>query len=395
MLFSVLATLLATFSTIASSHPDLAPEILWDSHRQSALIKLSTPGYPLYTIDRQHAQKGLKFRKSYEPSALILNFTTSQESNTLLLQYENILPLPNPSVPPLLRAYQVPDNLARNKLETFVKDGAFASRMGYSDALDWALVGISYGRVVTSQPFAKENLRPFDESLDRINTVTEDEETASRVMLDIDVVAATTLKITPDFQTEETLLDVPSQKTIRLHLTRVGAGLQIEYLTLLSRGEGYVSPSPPTLDSCTLSSWRCCDLPNRLCYRYVWFNEFDEHGRKNSLRHAVEELWFDITYHFSHWWLEYLIALCSIGAAVIFGFIIYSLYQSSRTRSDKYAKEEEQNLLRHEAEGLLQTHDEVDDPPPYVEVSGSYMQDHLQQVDDVLTDKALPPLPVP
>jgi len=86
--------------------------ITWLEGDRSFVVKLDTPGYPLYIMNKSTAPALERESANYyypmeEPSAILLNITLSSDNQTLFLNHQQILPLLDTSIPPRPEAYQV------------------------------------------------------------------------------------------------------------------------------------------------------------------------------------------------------------------------------------------------------------------------------------------------
>jgi len=82
-------------------------------------MKLVTPGYPLWVVN--NTRSAPDFSDEYyplnEPTAVLLNFTLSADSKTLLLNHWTILPVADTLAPPQLSAYQIPADFTQEAIE--------------------------------------------------------------------------------------------------------------------------------------------------------------------------------------------------------------------------------------------------------------------------------------
>ncbi|OCK93272.1 uncharacterized protein K441DRAFT_697397 [Cenococcum geophilum 1.58] len=120
--------------------------ITWVEGGRSFVVKLDTPGYPLYIMNKSTAPALERESVDYyypteEPSAILLNITLSSDNQTLFLNHRQILPLLDTSIPPRIEAYQVPANTSISRIKDLVSVGLlqgiyYDQKHGSSDAPD-------------------------------------------------------------------------------------------------------------------------------------------------------------------------------------------------------------------------------------------------------------------
>lgn len=279
-------TLLLAFhllSEASATHSSSIP-ITWLKWGQSAVVKLDTPGYPLWPLKYQSQASWEKG----QPSAVLLNLTLSADNKTLLLNHKPILPYPDSNTPPLLEAYQIPANISDRKVQDMIDLGVL-NREGMGDSWRWRCLALNYDRIVRADP---ENGPWYNHN----PTLT------FRIM---------GFGATPS---ENDILNPEKQPVLHVTLTDTNhassddpkRNYEISKMELRDFAESYpyVMPLEREEKKCTLRSWRCPDdglyEEGAPYYRFIWRRRFDEYGRVGSLRHAVfkkmaalTEIWED------------------------------------------------------------------------------------------------------
>ena len=145
-IYTVDSTMRATFELLflafsvlgqarASSQGLSDSSITWLEFQRSAVVKLETPGYPLWLMDKANApilyeQAENFYWETDAPSAILLNLTISTDRKTLLLNHKPVLPFADYNVPPLLEAYQVPADYSQSQIKGLISYGLLNRQIG-------------------------------------------------------------------------------------------------------------------------------------------------------------------------------------------------------------------------------------------------------------------------
>jgi hypothetical protein len=272
----------------SATSPSQASPITWQESGRSAVVKLDTPGYPLWIMDKAnapvlHENAGDFYWATEQPSALLFNITLSHDNKTLWINHQQVVPVPNPNVPPRIQAYQVPANLTTSQLQAILSYGVL-DREWEGMTLGWRYLDLDYERYITCDPqnsmWAYNNIFPI---------------LSFRVM----GIGA---------HARSDILDPWKQPVIRVRLHDTNPEGAVATSPLLSylidsikletlNSTYYFNPEEvarkQALDTCSWHSWRCRDPlmieSSEPYYRFIWRSRFDSYGRIGSLRHALVE----------------------------------------------------------------------------------------------------------
>lgn len=215
-------------------------------------------------------------------TSVLLNFTISENRHHLLLNGEYLaLLVPNPSVPPRLRAQQV----------TFGSGWDMSGRKsGLHDSFVWQETGQTL-------------------SLDYEFTMNNRDDPSIRYynywpILQLNIIGARHLhegggdtETTGDqphypldgSQGQQKMVEVRMREQNHVTSTSPNRNFTILEVNLVDRHSDYKAPTGPT--PCSLTSWRCADIADPPWYREVWYDHFDEHGRIGCMRRQVSLWW--------------------------------------------------------------------------------------------------------
>ncbi|KAF2705944.1 hypothetical protein K504DRAFT_460026 [Pleomassaria siparia CBS 279.74] len=271
----VLASSLLGYVSASSS-------ITWLKPSHSAIVKLDTPGYPLWLMDKAHApilqsQSEDFYWEQNKSSALLVNLTMSPDFKTLLLNHEAILPMANGNTPPLLHAYQVPAEVTEARIRN-IADYGLLNRQWEDLTMATRFLALDYDRLVWADPEAG----PYSNH----------EPTLRFRILGLGA------------HSRSDALDSEQQTVLLVTLTEVNGrssddpdrSYRIARVELKNVEDGYAHAYAPSVeprqDECTLRSWKCPDkglywTSGKPAYRFMWRSHFDNHGRIGSLRHAI------------------------------------------------------------------------------------------------------------
>lgn len=320
----------------------------WLQEGRSVLVRLDTPDLPLWNANEQIGEE--------LPSALIFNFTLTQDSRTLLLNDVPILPLENAHFPPLLSARQTSVNS-----ESFENDNV-------NDYSQSPIFDLDYSRRVST---------PFSDHLE------------------IDILGASIAGY-------NSLLPSNDQRYIHVYLQQVAPhGLQPAHKKLPSSvfkisqirldGRFLEFKHPDSLKVCRIWSWRCADIKEYPWYRYIYRQSFDAHGKIGSFRRFLHMRWENLRQKLGLW--QAVVLLFVVGTMLALPFF-YGIYELVRMVRDFYRQRQEDVdfwIADEELDSLLGDDDEERD---------SDKMDKETAVENGVgsgaqAEKPLPPLPHP
>jgi hypothetical protein len=210
---------------------------------------------------------------------VFLNFTISANRHHLLLNNELFaLLVPNPSMPPRLRAQQMVSNSLR-----FQATGRRISLQ------EWLAGQVTEQTLALDYDFTMKHRD--DPSIEYYNY---------HPVLQVNIIGARCLQDGSVVDTQpHTLLDGTrgQQKIVEVHMreqnhatsTSPDRSFTISAVKLIDRPKDYRVPRGPR--PCSLASWRCADIADPPWYREVWYDHFDEYGRIGCLRREVLLWW--------------------------------------------------------------------------------------------------------
>ncbi|PSN66459.1 hypothetical protein BS50DRAFT_589192 [Corynespora cassiicola Philippines] len=307
--------------------------ITWLHPQRSAIIKLDTPTYPFWQLDKVNAPSLLRSAAPYyeesptTPSAILLNLTLALDSRSLFLNNEQLLPLKDANVPPQLKAYQVPASIPERKVRNIVEAGVLDRERGWEDlTLAWRLLDLDYDRLVSLDGGGHHG--------------------SATLRFRVLGIGA---------HQRSDVLDAEKQKVVHVKVEG-GREYRVTDVQVREVGESYEGGlAVERQTGCSLWSWRCGDQGVRGCgagyYRFVWRERFDGFGRVGSLRHAVmkkgaalKEFWEDAGASMVFAWA----VLTSIAVGLV---LVVKGWQAWREQRVKRREE----LVRRvaEVEGLL------------------------------------------
>lgn len=305
------AALISTASIIngaSLSEDAVTDNIQWIQHGRSVILKTDLLGLPLLPWNSSGLDAGAEDERMGPSSAVVLNFTLSDDTRTLLLQDIPFLPLQDPNVPPYIWGRQVPVDLGQEELMKLVQEGWFDfsnSSIRRNEELDgirnweWGTIGLSYDRFVT--PRDDEAITYYD----YLFTLTLDIMGAEFWHETEEDVEEDNIAYRPNRfrRSKMTLLESPKQAQAVIKLSDVDPeeastsptrSFTINSAALRTRAQNkqWIAVQPHANNQCTIRSWRCADLDDAPYYRYIWHQEFDErYGRIGSLRFEVVKTW--------------------------------------------------------------------------------------------------------
>ena len=125
---------------------------------------------------------------------------------------------------------------------------------------------------------------------------------------------------------------------------------------LKSHSEGTTTyRSLTSLRGCYIWSWLCADIDEYPYYEYVYQENFDEYGKKGSMRHFLTLRWGNMVNLLGYWRAVILLAVC--GSIVLSPFV-YSVYRAMKSVLEMYqnrTKEVDDWVADEEIEGWLES----------------------------------------
>ena len=299
----------------ALSYSGSAPLTSWHNGNQTAIVKLDTPGYPLWVQTYNAAFKRYYFQDKDRDASILLNLTMSHNHKTLLINGQPIVPFPDANVPSKIEALQVPANMYEQGYRTDLNEWLFM--LDKNDWSSWRFVELDYDIIVWSDPLAG----PWGNNVPRLRF---------RVM-------------GMGAQGKNERLRLEEQKVLHVELTDMNHGqsddpkawFEITEVKLMDEEESYSWPPTSTKElnehECTTKSWRCPDEESAFYglnpggapyYRWIWRSRFDEYGRRGSWRHDVMQKIGEIRHlspdFYWKWIFICIIAISSVAMAFLF-----------------------------------------------------------------------------
>ncbi|KAF9740020.1 hypothetical protein PMIN02_009629 [Paraphaeosphaeria minitans] len=250
-----------------------ASSVTWLQPQRSAIVKLSTRGYPS--------------KDASAPHALLLKFELSADNKTLLLDGTQFLPLQNYHIPPRLSTYHVPADTKKDAIIAIAQGNEEGRHHVRGQKLE-----LDYDRLVEGDPTGGPPYYNHQPVL------------RFRVMgLGSDGA---------DF-----LLDPQEQEVVQVSMrdqneggwsNEAASSYTIDEIEILPAEKVYadlstsfgdhMGPEADQEKECTRKTWKCPDdgvyeagSPYRTPYRFIWRRRFDQYGRIGSLRHDFVEHW--------------------------------------------------------------------------------------------------------
>ncbi|KAF1999913.1 hypothetical protein P154DRAFT_576552 [Amniculicola lignicola CBS 123094] len=325
--------------TLAAAAATSAPHITWLESQRSAIVKLDTPGYPLWIMDKARAPILYKDAEPFYveaklPSALLLNLTISPDKKTLFLNHQAILPLADSNVPPMIEAYQVPANISKDHLAQITEAGLL-NRKWEGLTLGFRYLALDYDRLVWSDPASKSYINNVPVLKLRVLGL------GAHSRSDV-------LKMEKQMVLHVTLTDTKHGKSDAPDLAYAITDIRLKSW---EDTYDYVGAVEGKERLCTKSSWRCEDVGlysgGAPWYRYIWRERFDQFGRVGSGRHAwarkihvLSKIWEDAGASMVMSWLILMGAVLFVWIIVV----VVKKVRGSRERTIRGLAEEDRLL---------------------------------------------------
>ena len=271
------------------------------------------------------------------PGAFIFNFTLTPDNRTLLLNDEPILPRAHPHIPTPLRAHQT---------------GETASDFAHRSNTDFAEAPVM-------------NLDYYIETPDTTSgTSIYNAKYSPRLQIDI---LRASMPTNPGYSTP---LSSNSQKQIWVWLEDLSAyppetlyssiALRIKSVKVSRRWLDVDSPgttttykTPQSLKKCHIWSWLCADIKEYPYYEYIYRENFDQYGKKGSMRHFLTTRWGNLVGLMG---VGKAIALLAVWGSMVLSPAGYAVFKGVRSVVEMYRKriqEADEWVADEEVEGLL------------------------------------------
>jgi hypothetical protein len=237
-----------------------------------------SPG-PIYlTDDGTSALVKLDLPDLGADTPVFSNFTISASRHHLLLNNDYFaLLVPNPSVPPRLRAQQMVSN------PTLQATGRKLSPD------DWLTGQVTEQTLALDYEFTMNNrddpsIRYYNyHPVLRLNII------GARCLQEGSVVESQPHILLDGTRGQQKIVEVQMREQNHVTSTSPDRNFTISAVKLIDRPKDYRVPRGPK--PCSVTSWRCADIANPPWYREVWYDHFDEHGRIGCLRREVLLWW--------------------------------------------------------------------------------------------------------
>ncbi|PVH96278.1 hypothetical protein DM02DRAFT_128461 [Periconia macrospinosa] len=270
--------------SLLTAYASAESEVLWLKPQQMALVKLATPGYPLWVMDKEkpdvpvvYQHNGEYYSQTNDPSAVLLNLSMSANNHTLYINGQAILPLEDSNRPPQITTHQVHADTSVKILRTYAASGLLRGELGWDELQHRDFLELDYDRLVEADP----ETGPYfsHKPTLRFRIMGLGAYTTNEVL---DVARQSVLHVT--------LNDTHGK--ISNHPKRSYAITNIEIKSIKnSYGGMHKGLEEDTDKECTIRSWACPDTglytPMAPYYRFIWRSKFDQFGRIGSTRHTI------------------------------------------------------------------------------------------------------------
>lgn len=215
-------------------------------------------------------------------TSILLNFTISTNRHHLLLNGEYlVLLVPNPSVPPRLRAQRITSESGWDMT---------GRENGLHDSFVWQETGQT---LVLDYDFTMNNRDDPDIRYYNYWPILQLNVLAAR-LVQKGAGSTETSETQPNYlpdgtQGQQKTIEVRMREQNHVTSTSPDRNFTIISVNLVDRPRDYKAPTGPKL--CSLTSWRCADLADPPWYREVWYDHFDDHGRIGCMRRQVSLWW--------------------------------------------------------------------------------------------------------
>lgn len=270
----MIAPLLLALAVLGhSGSTTAASSVTWLQPQRSAVVKLSTRGYP--------------DKDSTAPHALLLQFELSADNKTLLLAGTPFLPLQNYYIPPRLSAYHVPDDIKKDAIIAIAEGSEEGGRHIRGQRLE-----LDYDRLVEGDPTGGPPYFNHQPAL-RFRVMGLGSDGADFLL---DPQEQEIVHVSMRDQNEGGWSNEAARSyTIDKIEVRPAEKVYADLSTSLG---DHMGPEADQEKECTRKTWKCPDegvyeagSPYRTPYRFIWRRRFDQYGRIGSLRHDFVEQW--------------------------------------------------------------------------------------------------------
>jgi hypothetical protein len=346
-------------ASILSTYAHASSEVVWLQPQHTALIKLSTPGYPFWVLDGW-------FRQTREEAAVLLNFSMSADNHTLFVNGHAILPVEDSNRPPMITAHQVRDAIPAESLRTLAGEGLLRGELDQEQLQHRSFLELDYDRLVE----ADHETGPYKSHRPTLRF---------RIM---GIGAYTTDKVLETEQQEVVHVTLHDENgKISADPKRNYIITQVEIKSVKdSYGGIHKGPEFDVGKECTKKSWACPDTglytPMAPYYRFIWRNKFDEFGRIGSFRHAVMKV---ISGPREKAILAFLMKYGTAALAGLIALVAYNLYNKPVDEVQR-ARDLAEKKLRAKLSGKYVDEDDGED---------DWIAEHSREVGTVLTDKEM------
>ncbi|GAB7329984.1 hypothetical protein MBLNU13_g01678t1 [Cladosporium sp. NU13] len=220
----------------------------------------------------------LKLHDLRSDTPVLLNFTVSANRHHLLLNSELFaLLVPEPSVPPRLRAQQMVSN---SKLQD----------TGRKVSLDEWLAGqITEQTLALDYEFTMNNRDDPSIQYYNYHPVLRLDIIGARCLQDGSVVESQPHILLDGTRGQQKIVEVQMREQNHVTSTSPNRNFTITAVKFMDRPKDHRVPRGPR--PCGLTSWRCADIADPPWYKEVWYDHFDAFGRIGCLRREVLLWW--------------------------------------------------------------------------------------------------------
>lgn len=119
--------------------------------------------------------------------------------------------------------------------------------------------------------------------------------------------------------------------------------------------------TPKSLKTCHIWSWLCADIRTYPYYEYIYRENFDQYGKKGSMRHFWTTKWGNLVGLIGIWQAIAFLAICESMVISLAGYALFRIVKSVIKMYQNRVQEVDEWLADEEVEGLLNNDRCLDD----------------------------------
>ncbi|RDW59556.1 hypothetical protein BP6252_12643 [Coleophoma cylindrospora] len=311
--------------------------VKWLEAERSVLVHLATPDLYFLMLIRNVGEGNERDQIATQyPGAFIFNFTLTPDNRTLLLNDEPILPRAHPHIPAPLRAHQTGESATEfaHRIRTNFSGFPVMDLDYYIETPD-TTTGTSIYNMKYNPRIRLDILRASIPSLPGYSTPLSSN-TQNQIWVWLEDLSAHL----PNTLYSSIPLRIGRVKVSRRWLDADSQGTTT-YKTLKS------------LKTCYIWSWLCADIDNYPYYEYIYRQNFDQYGKKGSMRHFLTTRWGNLVGLMG---FGQAIAWLVVCGSMVLSPVAYAMFRGVKNVVEVYrkrAQEVDEWLEEEEVEGLL------------------------------------------